>query len=364
MLLPPGVYKMRVTAVDVITKRTGLATFGLEVKDFSSDQLQLSDIEFAYDIIPVEDQETKSSLIKANRIVHPNPNRYISNEDSLLYIYCEVYNLTPPSAEPEQFDLRSSLHDKFGFQIREFPTQQLDKPGTSAVVTRGIPIYGVPGGEYELRLTVKDRASGTEAVASKGFMMIYSFDQLAPTMSREDAFSQEDAELMQKVIRYISSKEEKDTYEQLDLEGKQAFLAQFWERKNPNPGSGINAYKNDVFRRFAYANENFSTSVADKSDGWRTDRGRIYIMYGNPDDIDRSPFSMGVKPYELWHYFRLAGQRGGDYCLFVDEDGYGNYRIVSSTIRGEISDPEWDYVVQNGLLGQEEPPLQTGPLRR
>lgn len=342
MLLPPGIYKMRITAVDMITKRTGVSTFGLEVRDFESNELQMSDIEFAYDIRPVQNESLSSSLIKAGRVVQPNPNRYISNEDSVLYVYCEVYNLKPPSGDSEKFELKSSLHGETGYTVREYPVQTLDKPGESAVITRGIPVYGVPGGEYELRLVVEDKATGKKATTSKTFMMIYSFDQLAPTMTSSGSFSEEDAELMQKVIRYITTKEEKETYESLDLDGKRAFLAQFWERRNPNPGSGVNIYKNAIFQRFAYANQNFSTTLIDKTDGWRTDRGRIYITYGTPDDVVRRPSQMGSKPLEIWYYYSLPNQRGNDYCIFVDEDGYGDYQLKSSSLIGEINNPEWD----------------------
>ena len=51
---------------------------------------------------------------------------------------------------------------------------------------------------------------------------------------------------------------------------------------------------------------------------------------------------MGSKPYEVWHYDRLPDQKGNDRCLFVDEDGYGNYRLVHSTLRGEVSNPDWE----------------------
>ncbi len=84
-------------------------------------------------------------------------------------------------------------------------------------------------------------------------------------------------------------------YRDLDLEGKKAFLAQFWDRKNPKPGSPVNEFKNEIFRRFAYANQYYSTTLVSKDDGWKTDRGRIYITYGNPDNIERHPIFDGAE---------------------------------------------------------------------
>ena len=59
---------------------------------------------------------------------------------------------------------------------------------------------------------------------------------------------------------------------------------------------------------------------------------------------------MGQKPYERWFFDRIPGQTGGDYCLFVDMDGYGNYQFVHSTLHGEISNPEWEAKIENDLM--------------
>jgi GWxTD domain-containing protein len=165
-------------------------------------------------------------------------------------------------------------------------------------------------------------------------------------MTNATAFTDADAELMGKVIRFITSKEEKELYAQGNLEGKKEFLERFWNRKNPNPGSKINTFKEEIFRRFMYANYYYSSSLVKRDDGWNSDRGRIYITYGPPDQKDRSPSSISQKPYERWTYDRLAGQSGGNICVFIDETGYGNYRLVHSTIRGEISNPGYETMLE------------------
>lgn len=350
LLLAPGKYSLRVTAVDATTKRSGIATFELNVRNFEGDNLMMSDLEMAYDIQPEDTTAGSSSLIKANRRVLPNPNRYFSNDDTLVYYYTEIYNLSDKSAPSNDFTVQATLHDAFGYELRRFALRTHKKPGTTAVLTDAVPIKGVPGGTYELHIEVKDLATGLKTSSAKRFMMIYGFEQLSPTMADSTAFTESDAALMEQVIKYISSAEEKNMYRELDLEGKKAFLVQFWDRKNPKPGSPVNEFKNEVFRRFAYANQYYSTTIVAKDDGWRTDRGRIYITFGNPDNIERHPSSMGQKPYERWFYDRLPGQSGNDYCLFVDQDGYGNYRLVHSTIKGEISNPEWEAKIENDEL--------------
>jgi GWxTD domain-containing protein len=339
--LPPQRYQVKLTVVDINTKRTGEATCDVEVRDYETDKLELSDIELAYRVEAVEDS-SYSPLVKAGRKVIPNPNGYFSSDDSVLFFYAELYNLRTGEGDDEEFEIEIRMQDRYGYELKEFPTLRRRKPGKTAVITESVSLAGLPGGLYILQVQAKDLATGAKTVARERVSIVYSFEQLSPSMSAPDAWTEEDAELMAKVIKYISSKTEKDTYESLDLEGKKNFLARFWEDRNPNPGGRVNNYKNEIFRRFLYANYHFSTSLIDRNDGWRTDRGRIYVKYGEPDEIERHPSSMGTKPYQKWYYDRLAGQSGGDFLVFVDEDGYGDYRLVHATLRGEISNPDWE----------------------
>lgn len=342
----PGNYKMKLTAVDGLSRKTGFATFELNVRDFKSETLNLSDLELAYDIAPMKSDTIFSPLIKADRRIVPNPNKYFSNDDTLFFFYAEVYNLVQRPEGSDEFEIKMTLLDSYGYEVREYPLERHKKPGTTAVITKGLPSRGLPGGNYELSVRVEDIATGRKVTSSKKFTLIYGFDQLTPTMASPDSFSVDDANLMEQVIRYITSKEEKVTYSQLNLDGKKNFLAAFWDRNNPKRGSKINSYKNEMFRRFVYANHFYSNSLLNRTDGWSTDRGRIYITYGQPDQIDRNPSAMGDKPYERWYWDRLPGQSGGNYCIFVDETGYGNYRLVDSTIKGEISNPNYQKLLE------------------
>jgi hypothetical protein len=73
--------------------------------------------------------------------------------------------------------------------------------------------------------------------------------------------------------------------------------------------------------------------------GWHTDRGRIYILYGEPDEVERFPNSDNVKPYEIWHYHQIES---GVMFIFVDRTGSEDYTLVHSTKRGEVQDSNWE----------------------
>ena len=87
-------------------------------------------------------------------------------------------------------------------------------------------------------------------------------------------------------VVYIITPEEKGAFLHLSTnEEREQFIEQFWQRRNPDPDSPENTYKEEHYRRIAYANEHFASGIP----GWKTDRGRIYIMWGPPDEIDSHP---------------------------------------------------------------------------
>jgi GWxTD domain-containing protein len=137
-------------------------------------------------------------------------------------------------------------------------------------------------------------------------------------------------------VVYIISKEEKKAF--LDLktdEEREHFIEQFWARRNPEPQARENAFKEEHYRRLAYANRRFG----DGAPGWITDRGRIYIKYGPPSEI-ASNLSGGtfnteygqIKvafPSEYWRYRHIEGVGDNITILFTDRTGTGDYRVYS-----------------------------------
>ena len=143
---------------------------------------------------------------------------------------------------------------------------------------------------------------------------------------------------MDEDVAYIISDDEKATFKALaNEEERENFVEQFWARRNPDPRSGDNAFKEEHYRRIAYANEKFTSGIA----GWRTDRGRIYIMLGPPDQLESHPtggsydrpYSEGggqtvTYPFEKWWYRHVDGVGDDIDIEFVDKSMAGEYRMV------------------------------------
>ena len=139
-------------------------------------------------------------------------------------------------------------------------------------------------------------------------------------------------------VVYIISPEERKAFLQLSTnEEREQFIEEFWHRRNSDPESPENSFKEEHYRRIAYANDRFTSGFP----GWKTDRGRIYIMWGPPDQVTSKP-GMGVYqrtpeegggttqayPYEDWRYHHLEGV-GDDIVLeFVDPNLSGEYHLT------------------------------------
>jgi GWxTD domain-containing protein len=141
-------------------------------------------------------------------------------------------------------------------------------------------------------------------------------------------------------VAYIISDEERAAFKRLQTdEEREQFIEQFWLRRDPTPDSIENEFKEEHYRRIAYANEQFASGIP----GWKTDRGRIYITYGPPDEKETHPSGGSYErppeegggttstfPFEQWRYRYLEGVGSGTDIIieFVDPTMTGEYRMT------------------------------------
>jgi len=139
-------------------------------------------------------------------------------------------------------------------------------------------------------------------------------------------------------VVYIISPEERTTFLQLSTnEERESFIEQFWLRRSSNPDLPDNDFKEEHYRRIAYTNEHYASGIP----GWRTDRGRIYIIWGPADEVDSHPTggtydrpmeegggSTTTYPWEKWRYRYLEGLGNNVELEFVDPSGSGEYRLT------------------------------------
>ncbi len=145
---------------------------------------------------------------------------------------------------------------------------------------------------------------------------------------------------LSKDVRYIITPEEKKAFKQLKTDDeRENFIENFWRRRDPNPDTEENEYREEYYERIAYSNENFTSGKP----GWMTDRGRIYIAWGKPDGVESRPMggaydrpsyegggTTTTYPFEVWFYRNLDGIGSGIEIEFVDPTGTGEYRIATN----------------------------------
>ena len=350
LLLPPGVYKGRLDVIDVSSKKEGSFLYDrIEVLPVPT-KLALSNLELAYDIKVLEEGQQPSNprMVKNQREIIPSPMGIFSRDDTVIYVYAELYNIPYDSAVKDDFQINyrvyrsdGSLHFDFGDIIDE-------KPGFSAVITNILNISGWQSGKYDIELTATDLKSGTSAAVSRGFIIFPRAGTVPEVagVAGKNPLDTVSATTISNVLRFLLLPQEAAVFNSLNDTGKERFAIQFFKDKDPSPGTPTNEYLESAFRRYVYANEYFS-SLPGMNDGWRSDRGRVLMQYGQWDDRDEITAPSYGRPWERWYYRAI---QGGVLFIFVDINGYGEYRLVHSTAKGEIFDSNWDSRVKEENL--------------
>jgi len=340
-VLSPGSYTLKLRVKDLNSKKNGLSELRLEVPDYSGEDLVLSQIELAYNVEP---ETLATKFTKGARKVMPNPSGLFTSSGQMLYFYAEAYNLSLKEGAENDYLLSFEVLDPSGEKFKDFGAQTLKKPGGSAVVISGINISTLPRGDYKLRITATDPVSSQAAQRTKDFR-IWREERIAEKAAFEWLKDEEQAEKVKNEISHIATRAELKMWDQLNLDGKRKFLEEFWKKRDPDPSTPENEFRLEHLRRWNYANAKFS-KYQGSGDGWQTDMGRVYVKYGEPDDFERHPLSLDSKPWEKWHYDEIEEsythpRQSGVIFVFVDEDGFGVYRLVHSTAVGEIQNLRW-----------------------
>jgi GWxTD domain-containing protein len=218
----------------------------------------------------------------------------------------------------------------------------------AGVATSGVDLAGLPPGSYRLELALA--LPDTTVVRTAPFRMA-GFETeaaIARAVNRRAAdvfgrFTGDQLDSLYRPLVYIQERGERGVYEGLSVEGKRNYLRQFWERRDPTPSTPANEAQENFYALMNRANADFREGGAGDVPGWRTDRGRIFIRYGKPDETLQRPQSV-TRPYEVWKYTRGRPRK----FVFLDQTGLGHYVLIFTDERREPSLQNWEQ-----LLGPE-----------
>jgi GWxTD domain-containing protein len=323
-----GDYQMEFTIRDVNGNKQGEVKSGLTIQNLEGETLSTSGLLFASEF---REAMKAGRFVKQGWNVIPNVTRnYIAGSD--LRVFFEIYNLESASeGSDNSFILGYTLTDSAGAVVRSYPAKRLAKPGKSAVITEVLETSSLGGGTYYLQAEVLDRSS--RSVVRSRRMVFLSTPPPRPT---ELTRQQKDDLRYYADIRYVSRAADRKIYDSFEgRDERMEYLQNFWKKLDPLPGTSENERLIEHIVRMRHVENNFAAGRGKR--GSDTDKGRIYVKYGQPTDIQYNMASSSSKPFEVWTYENVRGVR----FIFLDRRGAGVFELVHSTHRREVYNPNW-----------------------
>ena len=321
----PGNYSLVVTITD-----TGNGKQGVVTRDLTVDPVGvLSEIELARALVPSPPEST-NPLRKGELLVFPAANgSFLLPEEHMAYYYLEVYDLGGSSIL-----MQGRLETPSGEII-------FARPWITIAIPEGAEAVGLVD-SLDLRVA---RNSGLYTVV---FGIVTQQDTLEVSkqlivgrnLESENEFVVDSIAELDEIpfpdhFRLILSHTETDLYDSLDNDARLRFYTAYWQ--------GVP----DQRRQFEERCAESSRYASIQRESWRTDRGRVYTIYGPPDDIESELFQGEHLPYEIWYYY--GG--GNDSFVFADRSGTGDYTQVYSSVEGEVSYTNWEDMIAPASVG-------------
>ncbi len=302
--LGPGFYQIVIQCRDLESRVARRVAKQLTISDYSRPGFQMSDIMIIGRLTVVGEKKSITPSISANVGTIPAP----------LHLFFEVYN--EPKLDTVMFSV-VVLTDK-NEQISKVDTMLSIRPGRNKIFLQ-YDHSVLPIGNYKMFVQA---LPGKPAVENKPLTTTSRFFSVRWAGMPK---SVKDLEVAIDQLRYIAKDKELDRIKDaLTEEERQKLFLEFWKKRDPNPNTTRNEKMEEYYGRVEYANKHFKHYT----EGWRTDMGMVFIIFGSPSNVDRHPFDSDSKPYEVWSYYDLNYN-----FVFIDQTGFGDYRLTT---------PIWD----------------------
>jgi GWxTD domain-containing protein len=344
--LAPGEYGVRVTLTDSASGRKLASQTRVTAYDRRP---AVSDVLLAQRIRSAAGTDTTPApgeIRKGDLLMAAGPTLVLRPTAATLYVYGEAYR-----DEADTIAWQLEVLDAQGGVLLSAAPQKSAVGAGGGVLTGGLNLAGLPPGAYQLRAVVTDGGQTTRRTAGfemagldlEGRLAQVSQDLDTPA----DTFARAPDEVLDALfapLSYVPEAGDLRAYESLSTEAKRRFLRTFWARRDPTLGTPVNEAMVGFYQRIATATRRFAEGGAGSVPGWRTDRGRIYVIHGEPDDVLRRPSTGPAPPWEVWKYSQDRPRK----YVFLDETRLGHFALIYSDDRQERSYPNWD-----AIIGQE-----------
>ena len=294
--LAPGQYFIRTMVEDQDSRREFTSGNKFPVRDLDS-ELSVSDVMLI----------SGTRVIEGNNQIIPNISRNVIGSNNKLQCYFEVYSLDSISYNISIEYSVLEMNRKTIYYLKEdFTVIQ----GKNHVIST-LNDVGIDLGAYLLNVMISDSTGNKIFTADKQFFSRW-VGLPANIVDIDKAVEQMVYIATPDELNYIQGAQSQD-------DKLKRFLG-YWKAKDPSPNNEENEMFTEYYRRVKFANDNFSSY----REGWKSDRGMVFIILGAPNNVDRHPFEYYSKPYEVWEYYAINRR-----FVFVDETGFGDYRLTT-----------------------------------
>lgn len=263
-----------------------------------------------------------SELRKGDLKVYPHPSHRFNERYENIYLYYEIYDV---AVDTNHFRINYIIKDSTRQIIAQIP-RQVGKQYESQAINFALSTKDFDSGEHLLTIELRDEENQLLAQKETSF-------EIVRTTRKELDF--EGMPYYEEIEYFLTQREYRD-FLNFSKDGKKRYLKRFWSQHNYY----------EIARRFEYAAENFREGNVP---GHEVDRGRVYIKYGEPDEIQKSVISVELaKPYEFWEYYN------GYKFIFLDIRETNEYTLVWTNASDEQSQPSLYQYVPESLLGYIE----------
>lgn len=326
--LSPGLHRLIFRLTDLVSGQVGELDAEINVPRYPSGQTAISQIELASDI----SSDTSSSRFKKGGLtVRPHPSRCFGDaSNNRLFYYAEVYD--PQGTVAVVNAGYSSAKDP---TLKIIRSDTIGGLGGATVRYGGFKVDDLENGYYRFWIQALDSGGRMLASSQANFMIerdpLGVLPQHRRIMEEQAALEREGGEYYAK-IDLIATQAELAALQKLSPAGRREFLRQFWKRRDSNTSTPENEALREHVRRFQQADADYGEQGRAGSE---TDRGKMYIKYGPPDEVEKRLLETNSKDVLIWKY------QSGQVLIFQDRLNTGKYELVYDKKNPGRSDPSY-----------------------
>ena len=355
--LPNGEYEMEISVIDLNQPNSIPSHDVVNVKvDFPENTPAISDI-LLFDNYTKAGQQ--SACTKSGLDFLPRVYPFYGQNDDKLKFYAELYNSDQLYDEGQYLVCYYIETGESSSMMSEFSFKHRFDVSKANILLNSIDIKDLPSGNYYLVIEMRDRSNALICSNSAFFQrsnpsVSYDLADLAG-VNIANTFVNDitDIDTLRRYLNYLDpvcSETERNYISGLvrttDVKTMQQFLLNFWCSRSPiAPQQAWNDYLAAVKR----VNMSFGTTGYP---GYRSDRGYVFLKYGQPDKIVESPNEPNAYPYEIWHYYAVANQRNKRFVFMSKDESTNDYHLIHSDVVGEVNNYRWQLEIYSRVYGQ------------